>query len=108
MNDQDRSATASAEPSTSTRRVPGFVHRRAAHCATGSLRDLIEHHGLSYTGEPISEAFVFGLAGGLGFAFGEFPDLRPPFILLGRTGDLEKDLCQNLSLPFELRQTDDE
>jgi hypothetical protein len=51
---------------------------------------------------------VFGLAGGLGFAFGEFPDLRPPYVLLGRTGDLERDLCLNLSLSFELRQTEDE
>lgn len=88
--------------------VQGFVHRRAAHCASGSLRDLLEHHGLSYTAEPISEALVFGLAGGLGFGFGEFPDLQPPFILLGRTGDLERDFCRNMRLDFHLLETDDD
>jgi Butirosin biosynthesis protein H, N-terminal/Domain of unknown function (DUF4872) len=85
-----------------------FPHRRAAHCASGSLRDLLDYHHLSYTAQPVSEAFVFGLAGGLGFGFAEFAGLEPPFILLGRTGDLEKDFCRNLELRFSLLETDDE
>jgi hypothetical protein len=90
------------------RLVSGFPHRRAAHCASGSLRDLLEHHRLSYTAQPVSEALVFGLAGGLGFGFAEFAGLQPPFILLGRTGDLERDFCENMELPFRLLETDDE
>jgi Butirosin biosynthesis protein H, N-terminal/Domain of unknown function (DUF4872) len=89
------------------RMVSGFPHRRGSHCASGSLRDLFEHYRLSYTDQPISEALVFGLSGGLGFGFAEFAGLQPPFILLGRTGDLERDLCRNMDFPFRLLETDD-
>jgi hypothetical protein len=67
----------------------------------------LEYHGLSYYDRPISEAMVFGLAGGLGFGFGEIAPLDPPLVLIGTMGTLERDFCLNLDLSFECRQTDD-
>jgi hypothetical protein len=46
-----------------------FVHRRAGHCGSGALRDLLEHRGLDFGRGSLTEGSVFGLAGGLGFFF---------------------------------------
>ena len=60
---------------TAARRVEiPLPHRRAGHCGSGALRDLLEFHGLSWTAEPLSEGMVFGLGAGLGFAYVELPE----------------------------------
>lgn len=41
-----------------------FQHRHFAHCESGVVTSLLSHHGLS-----LSEPMVFGLAGGLTFAY---------------------------------------
>jgi hypothetical protein len=92
--------------------APGRVeiplpHRRAGHCGSGALRDLLEFHGLSWGDEPLSEGMVFGLGAGLGFAYVELPGMEPPLYLVGRTGGLERDICANLGIDLDLRQTDD-
>jgi len=92
--------------------APGRVeiplpHRRAGHCGSGALRDLLEFHGLSWGDEPLSEGLVFGLGAGLGFAYVELPGMDPPLYLVGRTGGLERDICANLGIDLDLRQTDD-
>jgi hypothetical protein len=93
---------------TAARRVEiDLPHRRAGHCGSGALRDLLEFHGLSWTREPASEGLVFGLGAGLGFAYVELPERRPPLYLVGRTAGLERDICQNLGIELDLRQTDD-
>jgi hypothetical protein len=84
-----------------------FPHRRAGHCGSGALRDLLEFHGLSWGPEPLPEGLVFGLGAGLGFAYVELPDFDPPLYLVGRTGGLERDVCANLDIDLDLRQTDD-
>jgi hypothetical protein len=87
-----------------------LAHRRAGHCGSGALRDLLEFHGLSYGPEPLSEGMVFGLAAGLGFAYVELPELAPaapPLYLVGRTAGLERDGCAHLGIALDLRQTDD-
>ena len=84
-----------------------FPHRRAGHCGSGALRDLLEHRGLAYGPEPLSEGMVFGLGAGLGFFYFELPDLEPPFYLVGRTAGLERDLCRNLGIDLDVRTTDD-
>jgi hypothetical protein len=84
-----------------------FPHRRAGHCGSGAYRDLLEFHGLSWSDEPLSEAMVFGLSGGLGCFFYELPDLDPPFYLVGRTGGLERDICEHLGIGLDVRRTDD-
>lgn len=85
----------------------GFPHRRAGHCGSGALRDLLELHGLDYGGGPLSEAAVFGLAGGLGFLYLETVGATPPLYLVGRTADLERDFADHLGIGLEVRETDD-
>lgn len=34
---------------------PTSWHTRAGHCASGSLRDVMVHHGLDYGSGPLSE-----------------------------------------------------
>ncbi len=84
-----------------------FPHRRGGHCGSGALRDLLEYHRLDYGRGPLSEGAVFGLAGGLGFLFVEIPAMSPPLYLVGRTADLERDVCDNLGIELEVRAGDD-
>jgi Butirosin biosynthesis protein H, N-terminal/Domain of unknown function (DUF4872) len=93
---------------TAARRVEiPLPHRRAGHCGSGALRDLLEFHGLSWTAGPLSEGMVFGLGAGLGFAYVELPEREPPIYLVGRTAGLERDICEHLDIALDLRQTDD-
>lgn len=87
--------------------APDFPHRRAGHCGSGALRDLLELHGLDYGAGPLSEGAVFGLAGGLGFLYLDIPDATPPVYLVGRTADLEQDVAPHLGLGLTVRSTDD-
>jgi hypothetical protein len=48
-----------------------FEHRHYAHCESGVLSSLFQHHGMA-----LSEPMVFGLSGALGFAY-------LPFVKLG-------------------------
>ena len=50
---------------------------------------------------------AFGLGAGLGFAFVELGTLDPPLYLVGRTADLERDICKHLGIGLDLLQTDD-
>src|SRR5207237_10227679 len=87
--------------------APAFPHRRAGHCGSGALRDLLEHEGLDYGGGPLSEGAVFGFSGALGFLYVELPRMRPPVYLVGRTADLERDLPVHLGGAVDVRATDD-
>jgi hypothetical protein len=87
--------------------VAQFPHRKAGHCGSGAFRDLLEFHGLSWSGEPLSEAMVFGLSGGLGCFYYELAQMEPPLYLVGRTGALERGVCQHLDIDLDLRRTDD-
>jgi hypothetical protein len=92
---------------TAARRVEiPLPHRRAGHCGSGALRDLLEFHELSWTADPLSEGMVFGLGAGLGFAYVELPETDPPIYLVGRTAGLERDICEHLGIALDLRQTD--
>jgi len=46
-------------------RIP-FPHRRAGHCGSGAMRDLLEVHALPCepSGKPLLDGAVFGLGGG--------------------------------------------
>lgn len=96
-----------AERATKWTAPPDFPHRRAGHCGSGALRDLLEFHGLDFGEGPLSEASVFGLAGGLGFLFLEMVGAIPPIYLVGRTADLERDVADHLGIGLEVRATDD-
>ncbi len=81
-----------------------FPHRLAGHCGSGALRDLLEHRGLDFGDGPLSEGMVFGLAGGLGCFYVEAGDVR---YLVGRTGELERDVAPVLGAGLDVRETDD-
>lgn len=83
-----------------------YPHRGAGHCGSGALRDLLDWAGLGWDGPP-DEGLVFGLGGGLGFAYLRVPGLVPPVYLVGRGGDLEVDLLARLGATVDLRRTDD-
>jgi hypothetical protein len=90
-----------------------FPHRAAEHCASGAMRDLLEHHGLAWGPEPLSEAMVFGLSGALSFVYGEdvalpgVPGASVPLYVLGRGVELEPGLAATLGIALESHETDD-
>ena len=67
--------------------VDGFEHRPGEHCASTALSNILAFHDL-----PLSEAMVFGLAGGLGFFLIRDEALSPTRMFHGRTLTLETDL----------------
>jgi Butirosin biosynthesis protein H, N-terminal/Domain of unknown function (DUF4872) len=102
--DATRSVRAAVSPPAA---VSAFPHRRAGHCGSGALRDLLEHRGLDFGAGPLSEGAVFGLSGALGFFYVELPEMRPPVYLVGRTADLETDIAAHLGVGLDVRETDD-
>ncbi|MDX8153823.1 BtrH N-terminal domain-containing protein [Patulibacter brassicae] len=83
-----------------------FPHRRAGHCASGALRDLLEYHRLDYGAGPLSEPMVFGLSGGYGFFYtDQLPGI--PFYLVGRVGSMEHDIAAHLGATAHVQSTDD-
>lgn len=84
-----------------------FRHRVAAHAASGALRDLLEHHRLSYAPEPLSEGAVFGFAGALGLRARIARAALPAIDLDGRAASLEPELCRHLGLAADWCTTDD-
>lgn len=87
--------------------VPAFGHRRAGHCASGSLRDITAHHGLDFGCGALSEGMCLGLGSGLGFLYAVVPDVQPPIYLVGRTESLEEEFARNLGIGLDVRDTDD-
>src|SRR3954469_16124442 len=89
------------------RGVAHFPHRMSGHCGSGAFRDLLEFHGLSWEGEPLSEAMVFGLSGGIGCFYYELGAMDPPLYLGGPTGAVGRVVCDRLGIDLDLRRTDD-
>jgi hypothetical protein len=85
----------------------GFPHRLGGHCGSGALRDLLEFHRLDYGRGALSEGFVFGVAGGLGFLFVGVPGMRPPLYVVGRCAEMEQQFASHLGLGLQVRETDD-
>jgi hypothetical protein len=84
-----------------------FRHRVAEHAASGALRDLLEHHRLSFAPEPLSEGAVFGLAGALALRARIAPASLPVIDLEGRAASIERELCGHLGIIAEWSTTDD-
>jgi hypothetical protein len=109
--DQCRAADSFRERATLNVRAPatatGFRHRVADHAASGALRDLLEHHRLSYAPEPLSEGTVFGLSGALALRARIADAALPAIDLDGRDASLEPDLCRHLGIPADWCTTDE-
>ncbi|MEY2514671.1 MAG: hypothetical protein QOJ89_2029 [bacterium] len=88
--------------------VSAIHHRVADHAASGALRDLLEHHELSYVREPLSEGAVFGLSGALDLSVRIAGAAAiPPIDLEGRAPSLELELCDHLGVSARWIATDD-
>ena len=83
-------------------RIASYPHRKAVHCGSGTLATALAHRGLA-----LSEATVFGLGAGLGFALheGEPPHQASRFFV-GRSPSFEQDLCDSLGVELEAEQYD--
>lgn len=72
-----------------------FTHRQSAHCETGVIANLLNHHGVH-----ISEALVFGI--GSGIFFGYLPFIRLNHLPLTTfrigTGGIMKRVAKRLSI----------
>lgn len=79
--------------------VQNFVHRPGVHCESTALRNIYEFYGFNF-----SEPMIFGLGSGLGFIYWKMKRMKFPFIG-GRGRDLDKNLCANLGVGLETRQT---
>jgi hypothetical protein len=109
--DQCRAADSSRERATLNVRAPAaatsFRHRVADHAASGAMRDLLEHHRLSYAPEPLSEGAVFGLSGALALRARIADAALPAIDLDGREASLERDLCRHLGIRADWCTTDE-
>jgi hypothetical protein len=85
----------------------GFRHRVAEHAASGALRDVLEHHRLSYAPEPLSEGAVFGFSGALDLRVRIARAAIPTIDLDGRAPTLELDLCRHLDIDARWHATSD-
>jgi Domain of unknown function (DUF4872)/Butirosin biosynthesis protein H, N-terminal len=87
--------------------APGLRHRVADHAASGALRDLLEHHRLSYAPEPLSEGAIFGFSGALDLRVRIADAAVPAIDLEGRAPSLEPELCEHLGISARWRTTSD-
>lgn len=81
--------------------INDYKHFAGQHCETTATGNLLHQLGLEY-----SEPLMFGLGEGLGFGYFSFKGMDFPFI--GgrvRTGDLAKNICRNLSLDLDIKET---
>jgi Domain of unknown function (DUF4872)/Butirosin biosynthesis protein H, N-terminal len=85
----------------------GFRHRVAEHAASGALRDLLEHHQLSYAPEPLSEGAIFGFSGALDLRVRIAAAAIPTLDLDGRAPSLELELCRHLGIDAHWQVTSD-
>src|SRR5690349_10214251 len=99
------------EPGRTAPRAPAaataFRHRVAEHAASGALRDVLEHHRLSYAPEPLSEGAIFGLSGALALRARIAHASLPAIDLDGRVASVEPELCNHLGLIADWCTTDD-
>ena len=99
----ERAAANCCAPPSAT----SFRHRVAEHAASGALRDLLEHHRLSYAPEPLSEGAIFGFSGALALRARITEAGLPAIDLDGRAPSLEPELCRHLGIRADWCTTDD-
>lgn len=87
--------------------LTGLHHRVADHAASGAMRDLLEHHRISFGPEPLSEGAIFGLSGAFDLCARIAANAVPPVDVDGRAPTLELDLCRHLGLDAQWCVTDD-
>jgi len=75
----------------------GYKHKMAAHCETGTVTGILNHHGLK-----ISEPMVLGISAGIFFAYLNSPRLPfPLFVHRSKPGSIRKKIAQRLGVSFK-------
>jgi hypothetical protein len=77
--------------------IPDFEHQHAAHCESGVMSSL-----LKYNGVKLSEPMVFGISGGLSFAYLPFMRMGNLPVVSYRMfpGHIVKKLPKQLGIPY--------
>jgi len=79
-----------------------ITHQPGRHCASTAIADVTHFHGLNW-----SEAFCFGLGGGLGLFYLEMPRASPSRLLHVRSADYESNFFARLGHRFQWCQFTD-
>ncbi len=78
------------------------THKVGRHCASTSIRDMMNHYGARW-----SEAMCFGIGAGLGIWYLDMPDGSMSRLMHTRSADLEKAFFNRIGLDFKWeRHTD--
>ena len=77
--------------------IEEYPHGPGGHCSSTALRDLLGFHGHNFT-----EDMVFGLGVGVGFIYYSHPEMKPPVYIVGRTHNMEEQLCSQLGIGLEV------
>jgi hypothetical protein len=76
-----------------------FRHVMAAHCESGTVAALVNHHGMDVT-----EPMVFGIASGIFFAYVKPPTMDfPMFITRSMPGRIIKNFAARTGVKFRIR-----
>jgi hypothetical protein len=79
-------------------RIP-FRHIMAAHCESGTVTALLNHHGLK-----ITEPMVFGIASGIFFAYLKLPSMDfPTFAVRSMPGKVRTNFSKRTGVKFKSR-----
>jgi hypothetical protein len=77
-----------------------FRHMMAAHCESGTVTALLNHHGLK-----ISEPMVFGIAGGIFFGYMKPPMMDfPIFVARSRPGQIRSKFAKRTGVKYMARK----
>jgi hypothetical protein len=77
-----------------------FRHIMAAHCESGTVTALLNHHGLE-----ISEPMVFGIASGIFFGYMKAPMMDfPMFVTRSRPGQIRSKFAKRTGVKFMSRK----
>jgi hypothetical protein len=81
-----------------------FRHSMAAHCESGTVTAILNHHGIN-----ISEPMVFGIAGGIFFAYMKPPMMDfPMFATRSRPGQIRSKFAQRTGIKFRTKHFTDQ
>lgn len=73
-----------------------FNHVMAAHCESGTVAALLNHHGLK-----IPEPLVFGISGAIFFGYFRTPMIDfPIFVVRSKPGDIRKKFAERTGIRF--------
>jgi|TARA_B110000037_G_scaffold212998_3_gene266771 hypothetical protein len=79
--------------------IPDFKPFTGDHCESAAIGNLLKHGGLE-----LSEPMLFGIGAGLGFIYWKMKTMPVPF-LGGRTKHLAQNICANLDIHMDERET---